>query len=432
MKYSTIKLYIDQGILHLLISNFATQFMGFGTALLVAKFLKPEELGLIYIIQSYALFFILISEFGINTAILKFCSQQRSEEERHQILKTGIAFSLIISVIVFLLILVLSFTEILASREASFWIVIYSVILPFAAITDLLTVYLQSQKCIKEMAMIQVLLKIILVVFIIILTYFFGFKGFIAGTILSYIVGVIPLLKIVGTKFLKAKMFLDIRNFLNFAFFSLMANGTNMLGNYVDTYLMDHLIIERSQIGYYYIANLFVTAISQVTSTAQSFVTPFFCEKADDGKWMKKNIVRVQVIIIGVSIMGAIFTYLAAYVVITLFYGSQYISSLAYLQLLLIKYIIWSSFAIIGVGLVALGAVKFNFLVVLISTPLRIALAYVLIFDYGIKGIVWSQIVANILMLTIVVTGVIILLKKLFPETGEDYNVMSVKAYPKK
>jgi O-antigen/teichoic acid export membrane protein len=78
------KLY-KNGFFHLLSTNVLIQMLGFGSTLAVAKLLSPEELGSVKLLQSYSGIFAVFAGFGLSTALLKYCSENRSEEEKEAI-----------------------------------------------------------------------------------------------------------------------------------------------------------------------------------------------------------------------------------------------------------------------------------------------------------------------------------------------------------
>jgi O-antigen/teichoic acid export membrane protein len=392
----------DKGFFHLLSVNFLAQFLGFGSSLLVAKLLSPVELGNIRIFQSYSAIFIVFAGFGINSAILKICSEKYSETEKTYFLHYGINYSFLSTFVTIILLVVFSLTGLLvSSKHLSCWFLIYSLIIPFAVLTDIFIVYLQSQKRIQEMAKAQIIIKAQSFILIIAAAWLWGFKGFIFATIISYILGLIPLLRQVKMKFLKTEIGLIPSNFKTVAFYSFLANGVSVLGRYADIYILDHFYFNRAEIGCYSLATIFTLAASQVTGTVQSIVTPYFSEKANDKIWYKRQLITNQIRLAIISILVAIIVFISAVILVKIFYGTQYGSTIKYLPLLLLKYVLWSSSVVIGVGMFGLGLVHQNFLISLTSTILSIVLSFFLLKNMGIFGVAWGQVGATIIILII-------------------------------
>jgi O-antigen/teichoic acid export membrane protein len=410
----------NKGFFDLLSVNFLTQFLGFGSLLLVAKFLTPIEFGQIKIIQSYAALFILLAGFGLNSAVLKFCAEKRVVAEKESILKLAVQRTLLASFLTLILLTCLTLTGVItSSHELSLWLLIYAIGIPFVALTGLLTVYLQALKKIKQMARVQAIIKLQSVVVIVVCTWMWGFKGFIFATIIAYIIGLIPLIKQVGLGFIKTNSNRKIpNNFMHIAIFSLLANGVSMIGQYADIFILDYFALNREAIGYYSLATIFILGATQVTGTVQAIATPYFSERGHDETWFRTKLFQTQTRMVALSIVVAIGIYMIAWLMIQLFYDDNYIVTLSYLSVLLLKYIVYSSVAIIGVSLVGLGLMKYNFIAVAITTPVGVMLSYFLLQRYGTIGVAWAQVLASVVTFILVLLISRIALRRHFKQVS--------------
>jgi O-antigen/teichoic acid export membrane protein len=405
----------NKGFFHLLSANFLTQFLGFGTILLVAKFLSPTELGEIKIIQSYAAVFIVLAGFGFNSGILKFCSENRTDQERSYIFKHGIIHSLLTVLITLCLVVFLAFSGLITStRNLSFWLVVYCLIIPFAVLTDNFMVFLQSQKQIKKMAGTQLWIKLQSFICIVAFTWIWRFKGFIYSTIIAYILGLIPLLKQVGLSFLKGKDNQIPKGFFKLSFYSVLANGVAIIGRYLDIFMLDHFIPNRSEIGYYSLATIFILAATQVTGTVQSISTPYFSEKASDEKWFRNKLIKTQFQMTILSIFVAVGIIVMASVIVPLIYGEVYKASLNYIFVLLLKYILFSSYAIIGVAILGLGMVHYSLIIVCFTTIINGFLSYYLLNNFGVVGVAWAQVITTFIGFILAIIFLQIVLKSYY------------------
>jgi O-antigen/teichoic acid export membrane protein len=396
-----IRLIYHKGFFHLLSVNFLTQFLGFGTTLLVAKFLSPVELGEIKILQSYAGLFVVLGGFGINTAVLKICSEKHDERYKGHILRYALARSMLYATIALGLIVLLALTGVITSSpHLSLWLVVYGLIVPFAVVSEILTVFIQALKKIKEMAGAQAVIKGQSFVLIVICTCLWGFRGFILATIIAYVVGVLPLLRQVGLKYLSpvAGGVTGIpKLFSHIALFSMLANGVSLIGRYADIFILDHFVSNRAEIGYYSLATIFILGAMQVTQTVQSIATPHFSEHADEEIWFRRQLLRNQVRMAALSVIVAILLYGMAFFFVPFFYGPAYHSTLVYLAILLIRYVVWSSYAILGVALVGLGLMRLSFVGVVISASINLCLSYLFLKRFGIVGVAWAQTVSAVM-----------------------------------
>jgi len=394
---------IEKGFFHLLSVNFLNQFLGFGSILLVAKFLTPVELGEIKIVQSYAALFTVLAGFGLSTAVLKFCAENRTAEDRAGILRYALGRSALTTALTLLLLTVLVLTGVITpERRLALWLLVYALgVIPLAVLTDIYTVFLQALKKIKEMARAQALIKGETFLLIVISTWRWGFRGFIFSTIGAYGAGLLLLLWQVKVRLRAAAPASPPLYFSQIALFSVLANGLYMLGQYADIFILDHFLKDRAEIGYYSLATIFLLAATQVTATVQSITTPYFSERANDEHWFRRQLVKNQGRMAVLSIAVALAIYGMAWLLIPIVYGPAYQSSLLYLSILLLKYIIFSSYAVIGVALLGLGLVRYNFIVVSVATPVGIILSYVLLQRLGISGVAWAQVCAAVVSLLV-------------------------------
>ncbi len=383
----------DKGFFDLLSVNFLTQFLGFGSILLVAKFLTPVELGEVKILQSYTAIFVILAGFGFTSAVLKVCAENRPDEEKAGILHLAVERAGITTAVTLLLVITLALAHVITpSQHLSLWLIVYACTIPFQVLTSIFVVFLQSQKRIKEMARSQAIVKVQSVILIIFSAWLWGFKGFIFATIAAYVLGLWPFLRQIGLKFLRAPLEQKPAHFMQYAFFSVLANGVSQLGQSGDILILDHFTVDRAVIGYYALAIIFVTAASQVTGTVQSITTPYFSEHAQDEAWFRRQLVHNQVRMALLSVVVALGIYFLAWILVPLVYGPEYSPTLAYLAILLVRYVIWSSYAVIGPALLGLGLMHYNFAVVAITTPIGLAFSYFFLQQFGVIGVAWAQV----------------------------------------
>ena len=76
-------------------------------------------------------------------------------------------------------------------------------------------------------------------------------------------------------------------------------------------------------------------------------------------------------------------------------YRADYSGALVFLDILLLKYVLWSSFAILGVSIMSLGRPRYNVVGALITTPLGLGLTYYMLKRYGTMGVAWAQVITH-------------------------------------
>lgn len=381
----------EKGFFHLLSVNFLTQFFAFGTVVLVAKFVNPKELGDIRILQSYAAVFIVLAGFGYTTSLLRHCANGLAKAERDYIISSSLLRTFYASLAAYGLLAVLAQSGVLVADPALvWWLLLYGLTIPLAATTNLLIVSYQALKRIREMAYSQLFLRVLSFVLIVVLTWQYALPGFVTASVLAYLIGVFSLYGKLNIRFSTGQGTLPA-NYNRIALYSLAGTVVTTVGQYIDIYLLDHFSADREQIGYYSLAILFVLAASQVTGAVQAIATPYFTSGARDEVWFRKRLFDVQLKTSMLSVAIALATWVLAWLLVKYFYAHGYERSLEYLAVLLGKYVLWSSYSIMGVALVGVGLVRSGFYFALIMTPVLGVLGYLMLEWYGVVGVAWAQ-----------------------------------------
>jgi O-antigen/teichoic acid export membrane protein len=390
----------SKGFFHLLSVNFALKFLAFVSVLLLAKLLTAVEIGQLRILQNYAGLFGILAAFGYNTAVLKFCAENRSETELAGILRLSFERSGIAALLTMALMVVLSLLGfITASASLGGWLALFSLTIPFGVWSGLLVTYLQARKRIADMARSQTIVRLQAFALVVTATWLWGFEGCIIAFIVTGMLATLPLFHQVGWRFLLAPRVRAPIGFTQMAFFASLATGVANLANTADIILLDHLVADRTAIGYYSLAMLFVMAADQFTGTVQAIVTPYFSANYRNESWVHEQLRRNQLRLLGLSVVVALACFAGAYVLVKLLYGPAYMPVLTFLAILLLKYVIVSSYSVMGPVLLAMGQTKYNFAVVAVTTPIALGLGYVMVSRYAMYGAAWGQVILALINL---------------------------------
>ena len=77
---SFFKKIFSTGLLEMIFSNFLVQLSALITIIFLADILSPEEVGFFRLLFAYFVFFQILGLLGCNASILKFCSENVSQE----------------------------------------------------------------------------------------------------------------------------------------------------------------------------------------------------------------------------------------------------------------------------------------------------------------------------------------------------------------
>ncbi len=382
------------GSFHLLGTNFFINFLGFGSQLLIAKFISPIDLGRIKTMQSFVAVAVIAAGFGLNTAILKLCSEKRPLDEKKRILKDNLNITAAVSILTVTLIGLLSFLHWLSPDLAiNEFMLAFMWIIPPTALTMGLICYLQALKKIKLMAKSQVLIRLFGVAFLVIATYYWKILGFIVATIIIRWVALVPLLWLARIKWdFQTKLTPLTRLSLGYGKWSMASNGMNALRKYLDLFILNYFLLNRSLLGDYGLAAILILALDQVTLTVQNIATPYFSEKSQDPLAFKQALSKYQRLLIATAFILTGGAVLIGPKFISFIYQDKYPLTGVFFQILTLRYFFGSCQALLGIALITLGRIKDNFIISCIALPVTIGFSIWFIRLWGPFGAAWAQV----------------------------------------
>jgi O-antigen/teichoic acid export membrane protein len=382
------------GFFHLLATNILVQLMGFGSTLAVAKLVTPDELGNIKLLQSYTGLIAVLAGCGLTTAVLKYCSEERSESEKRAIFRQAMRLAMMATILSLLAGLAMAASGFPASaRGLGYWLAVYALAVPLNVATGLAITYLQSQRKLRELAKAQISMRILSFLCVLAATWAWGYAGFILSSIASLAIALVPLM--IGAREGRASSPAGRLppGFYRVSGFSLFAGLVGTFGQYADIFVLDSFRVDRASLGYYSLATVFTMASMQAVNSVQQFLSPYFCRRSTDKEWFRKNVIKAQAGTSALSILLAILSMGLAYAIVHLAFGPQYRPTLGFLGVLLIRFVIWSGYAILGgVAAFAVGKVWIDLVRNVVSVAIGTLCACILLPRMGMIGAAWGQV----------------------------------------
>ncbi len=397
----------SKGFFHLLTANYFIGFLGLAAQLIVVKFLSPVEMGQIKTLQSFIAVISIFAGFRFNTAVLKICSEQMELAKERAIFSKNLLLTIVSITLVLTFVYLLASLELFSQDSAiNEWLVVYLLIVPASVLTGLFMTYLQALKQIKLMATVQSVIRLFGVGAIIIFTYLYGFDGFVWTTVLIGYIGLVGIWFFIRKEIKLDKSYpLEKRNY-TYATWSVLGNLVGTSAMYLDIFILNSISEDRELFGYYSIATIFLLGLNYVTSTVQSVATPYFSEKSNQNEEFTRVLNKYLKILIMVSIFAGLAAFFIVPIIVSIFYGDTYKSVSEFFQILVFKYIFWSGSALMGVAVLSIGRMKFNFMVVVVTTIIAFFITYYFGLIYGVYGVAYGQVLSYfIAMIFILIVG---------------------------
>jgi O-antigen/teichoic acid export membrane protein len=384
----------NKGFFHLFSANSLIHLIEFGSQFIVAWILLADDIGRIKSFQSFTAVAVVIAGLGFNSSILKLCAEKnRTLIEKQILFSSAIKITLIFSFITVGIIFILSSLGLVSNDSlTNKFFIYYALSIPLVALNNLVIGYFQALKAFKEISLLLLISKVIHVLIILAATYFYGLFGFVLGLVSGYLIGISLLLYktdfLVGWNKTTKVHFKENWDLAKFAF---SANAVNILTLFFDMFLLNHLVTDAEELGYYGFALTLIAGLRILTTTIQQFVTPFFSEFSHDFQQSMRAFKRANkmfmLVILGAGVCGGlILPYIIQFV-----YGGKYDGSISYFQLLTIVWVIRSLPSLKGPYLLATGYIKVIFYSVLLVFAISVIPYWYLVKTYGIDGALYGQ-----------------------------------------
>lgn len=424
--FQTLK---DKGFFHLLSANVIIGLLGFGSQLLVVKFLSPTEIGQIKVLQSLVGVATVLAGFGFNTSVLKLCSEQRSEAEKITLFRRNLTYAIIPTIVVIVAMSIAAQAGLLSPDvQVNQWILVYMFMIPAGVFTSIIMTYLQARKRIKIMAKTQTIIRLFGVAALIGITYYLGFSGYMIAVLLTAYLALLALVLLVRKDLVVNQIQMNsFKESFFYARWSTAGNTVSTIGFYLDVLLLNYMIDDREGFGYYSVATIFLFGLNYITTTVQSIAAPYFSEKANDRTEFMRVLKKYQKLLVLLSFGVMVIAAMVVPWFITAVYGEEYASSGIYFRWLTLKYFFWSCGALLGVAILGLGKIKYNFISILISVSISIVMSYFFILKMGIMGAAVSQAIVYFLFAIIMMLMIRHVIKKHFDDDSNQISEIEYK-----
>lgn len=388
--------FFRHGLPYVMVSNIAQQGVAFLTVLVVAKLLPPSEFALVRLALAYVAIATVLAAGGITAPVLRYCADTAlSPQTRQALLGIGLRRVGLIAagVMAIALVLVALFhTDNLQFRVYA----AYALQLPGLAVASLLLVYLQAAQRFKTLAFYQVAIRLVALVLSVTAVYLHGLNGLLVATGLVAYLACVPLLALSRPLWQRPADTRVPADFSSLAFYSVFGTTVTAVGQYADLIILDMVGTEKNAIAVYSLATVFFFAAMAVGGAVQSVATPMFTGLMHEPAEFRKKLLRWSGLLAAAAIPQAFAMVLLAWVVETGFLGSHYAGLSQLLGILMLKYFLWSTFAVGGAALVGVGAIRQGAWIAVLATLLTIAIGIPLCTRYGVHGAAWTQVAVTV------------------------------------
>ena len=392
----------DKGFFHLLSSNFLVQLVTYGSQILLAGFLLPEELSRVKTLQVVTDIAVIFAGAGIPIAFLSSFSRKKDEFSKTRYFIDSFKAVFVTTSIVFVVYQILAFQGLLSNDlVTNEYFKAYLITIFLLTFNNLFTSYYQAQIRFKKLSSIQLISKTVSLPFILYCTYIYQVEGYIYSLVLSLIGSNIWLfynVRIKPSLILKQKLNKsNIKNLFQDSSYSFLSQLVGQGGVYLSFLILNYFTIDRTEFGYYAFSLTLIQGLQIFVTSFQQFVIPNFSTVSGTSlAQAHKMLKRYEFAFLFASGCLILCTYLIAPFAISYFFP-VYENAWNYMHLMLLAWGIRSFSSLKGAALIGKGLFKINFLTSAINLLFAIPVSYFLVNKYLVMGAVYAGILQAVI-----------------------------------
>lgn len=394
---SSTKGLIVQNLFWAIMGKFVNLLSGLLVGIIVARYLGPEQYGLMNYVLSYVFLFQTFAIFGLDSIEIR-------EEARHQanfetIIGTAFGIKIITGVIFMILSIATSFVM-EADSYTTILVAIYSfsiVLNSFSVIRNYFTSIVQNEyvvkaeisRCLLSMAIKIVLLLLHLPLIWFIVSYMIDFAFLASGYVVAYHA---KIGKLYNWKFdKKTALFL-----LKESFPLLLTSTAVIMYQRIDQVMIGQMV-DKTAVGYFSVATRFVEVLIYIPMTLAQTIAPVLVRARERSEQeYEKKCQQFMNFSLWLSLSAAFATSLLANPIVGITFGSAYTPAVLVLQIMAFKVASVALSNTAGTMLVCEGLQKYAILRDAFGCIVCIVLNYLLLPHYGIIAAAYVAIISNI------------------------------------
>ena len=396
----SIRQLLKNGFFHITGSNVINKVIAVITNILITRTLGKQGYGVFSTAYNVYSIFVIFSGLGMYSAILLYCSEKRSDNEKRAYyiygLRAGFAASILLSVGMALY----AFFVPLGIPEIRTYILLLCLLPLVDYVMQYVLIILRTQQENKKYALLLNINSIAYLVLGYMGAYFGGISGTILGSYFSYFVVILISIPSV-IPFMKSKT--DI----NFCLgkkekralwgYSLKNGGScalNQILYLIDVALIAALVKDAKIVASYKVAVTIPEGISFIPMSIMVYLLPFFAQHNNDRQWLSSKIKKLFFLTGILNAVISVTLCVGAPYIISILWGKEYLDGVFCFRILSVNYFVLGTFRMTCTNVLAtLHKVDFNLILGIVSGVLDIILDVVLIQRYGAVGAAFATLI---------------------------------------
>ena len=365
--------------------------------LAIARLLPEAEFAVVRIAQAYLAVLLIVGVAGVSAPVLRYGADPLiSSTEKQQLFGHGLKITLLASITFMLIAFFAVFQRFPSDSIGRAVHLGYAAQLPALAMFSLSVVYLQALQRFQRLALSQLTLKLTAFCLLAGGTFLFGLQGLILSALLMTWLSAWFMLRMAPPLFTAKRPKMLPMDFNSLARYSVFGMLLTTLGQSSDLILLDVLGVNKADVGSYSLASVFFVAAGALVGTAQSVATPAFTALMNDPVEFRRQLWGWSIGMMGAGVLVAGGLIAGVWLLKLWFFGERYSEFPALFAVLMVKFVLWSTYAIGGAAMVGIGAIKQGSWIAVVTTALAFGAGWPLIREYGVWGAALTQVLGAV------------------------------------
>jgi len=389
------------GFFHILSGNFLNKAVSMISSIVIVRLMDKIAYANISYVDNIFSYLFLVSGLGMSSALLKFCSADQSVEKDMAYVNFSVKVGGIFEILISLLICIaLTVADIPYPDARIFaWLLMLYPLIKYLVTTG--SIYMRTQLENKKYAYVGLTSSVLLCVLSIIFLLGFGTYGIVGARYLSQILVLVYVLVYYRKRVKQHKK--DILTKEDKKKFVVMGISMGISGFFSgimpinENFLINNVLRDPVTTSNFHVAGLLPQLLFLISGAVTVYYFPIVA-RMNDYRQIKKKVINIAfvnaaVILVAMAV-GMLFTPFA----IRLLYGEKYMDSVS------ISYILWIMRAsncvvrMVPINMLpAIGKVKFNSVMAVISCVVQCVIDYYFIKNIGVYGVSIGAIIVYIL-----------------------------------
>lgn len=390
-RINDIKKLFKTGFFHIFGTNVINKMLGFLSSIILLRIISKPEYGIFTYAWNIYNIVLLFNGLGIVSGVLQLSSEHAGDLEfNKRISNFGTRFGIKIDLLLAVVLLGIG-AFVPLKIESSRSLILMLCALPIIQLLyELTTISLRTQKRNREYAKLQLINTIVLYAVSLPASFWLREMGLVIGHYCSCVVSIILGMTVFRVSIINNEnedIGSDKSPLIKISANSMVNNGLSHLLYLLDVFVLGIVDPQETILASYKVATIIPSALVFIPASLVVYIYPYFAEHKDDKEWCKKNYRKMIMIFGAFNILVSAILFIFAPLIVKVVFGEQYLDCVPVFRILAVNYFISATFRTIsGNLLVTQRALRFNLLVVIVSSAVNAVADFFFIQWWGMIG----------------------------------------------